>query len=72
MGRSIPSAIARLLASTPPDGWSQMTRKELIAFSHDAGVASPPLFADACLALGIGDGEPDRTVCFHIDYLDEP
>ena len=54
--------IADLLGSMPTDGWSQMSRAELVQRAKRLGVDDPELCADACFGLGIGEPRPRESV----------
>lgn len=59
--------ITHILATNDSDGWSQMSRSQLIKEATDFGVSDPVLCADACNAIGIGElseGETSGPVVF--------
>jgi len=47
--------IRHLLETMPSDGWSQISRGEIIRLATYYDVADPVLCADACHAIGIGE-----------------
>lgn len=62
--------IRYLLESMPTDGWSQISRRQLICIAQAKGVEDPVLCADVCDAIGIGelaDGEQAEQVVFSFE-----
>ena len=60
--------VKTLLNSMSSDGWSQMSRIDLVHWGLDNKSPDPELFADFCLCLGIGDGVQSGTVQVEIRY----